>query len=329
MNALQLRDTLVKMLPAGLSAMIKGAPGVGKSDVVAQVAEELKYDLLISHPVVQEPINYIGLPAIVNGCAEFLPFGDLRFLLEAKRPLIAFLDDLGQAPVTVQAAAMQLLLARRINGHKISDHVVFVAATNRRQDRAGVTGILEPVKSRFVSILELNPDVDSWTEWALKNDVPAEVIGFIRFRPNLLHTEEATAEIVNHPCPRTIAHMGKLVRVGITDIETLSGAVGSGCASEFIGFIRVYQDLPDLDEIIDDPKGAKVPTGSAALYAVTAGLVCKLTKANSGAIITYCEKLPSEFSTLLIRDAIRKEPSIQSTKAFNAWATGKHGKNLT
>ena len=69
----------------------------------------------------------------------------------------SFLDDLGQAPMSVQAAAMQLILARRINGFKISDKVIFMAATNRREDKAGVTGILEPVKSRFAWIVELVP----------------------------------------------------------------------------------------------------------------------------------------------------------------------------
>ena len=104
---------------------------------------------------------------------------------------------------------MQLILARRVNGHKVSKHVVFIAATNRRQDRAGVTGILEPVKSRFASIIELTADASEWIDWALENDVPMEVIGWIHYQPSMLTVGEATADIVNHPCPRTIAYAGK------------------------------------------------------------------------------------------------------------------------
>ena len=91
------------------------------------------------------------MPFVTDGQAEFLPFGDLRALIQADKDTVFFLDDLGQAPPTVQAAAMQLILARRINGHHVSDSVTFIAATNRKQDKAGVSGILEPVKSRFAT----------------------------------------------------------------------------------------------------------------------------------------------------------------------------------
>ncbi len=124
------------------------------------------------HPVVSDPTDFKGLPGIIGDKAEFLPFGDLRQMIEADKPTIVFLDDLGQAPAVVQAACMQLLLARQINGKKISGHIVFIAATNRREDRAGVTGILEPVKSRFKTILDLEVSADEWTEWAFKNNMP-------------------------------------------------------------------------------------------------------------------------------------------------------------
>ena len=310
-----------KAVKAGLPVLVKGAPGVGKSDIITQVARELKYDLVISHPVVSDPTDFKGLPGIVDKKAEFLPFGDLRKLIEAKKPTIAFLDDLGQAPAVVQAAAMQLILARQVSGHKISDKVVFVAATNRREDRAGVTGILEPVKSRFATIIELEPTADEWIEWAFENDMPAELIGFIHFRPALLHEGSSTADIVNHPCPRTIAYAGKLINIGVDDIETLAGAIGEGCAVELVGFMEVYKSLPNISAILTDPSNAIVPTEPAALYAVVSALVDKVTKDNANRVLKYGNRLPADFSVLLVRDVIRKNPEIQNTKAFIRWAT--------
>jgi len=321
MNAKQLKETLKKTVKAGLPVLVKGAPGIGKSDIIAQVAKELKYDLIISHPVVSDPTDYKGLPGIVNGKAEFLPFGDLRNLIEAKKSTIAFLDDVGQAPAVVQAALMQLILARRVNGKKVSDKVVFIAATNRREDRAGVTGILEPVKSRFATIIELQPTADEWIEWAFENDMPAELIGFISFRPSLLYEGKATADIVNHPCPRTIAYAGKLINIGIDDIETLAGAVGEGCAVELVGFMQVYKSLPNISAILTDPNNAKVPTEPAALYAIVSTLVDKITKDNANKVLKYGNRLPADFSVLLVRDSIRKEPKVQNTKGFIQWAT--------
>jgi hypothetical protein len=300
--------------------LIKGAPGVGKSDIVSQVAAELEMELVLSHPVVSDPIDYKGLPAIVDGQADFLPFGELLQLIEAVKPTIAFLDDLGQAPACVQAAAMQLILARRVNGHHISNMVVFVAATNRRQDRAGVTGILEPVKSRFATILECAPDESDWVEWAFANKMPGKVIAFAHFRPGLLTGFKPTADIVNGPCPRTFANAGNLINAGIDDIESLTGAVGEGCATEMVGFFKYWDQLPNLTALIADPDKAIVPKEPAALYAVVTGLVEKVTPTNVGRIFKYGGRLPKDFSILLGRDCIRKDPKIQNSKAFIKWA---------
>jgi hypothetical protein len=326
MNAKSFGETLSVCVKNGLSVLVKGAPGVGKTDVVKQVAKKINYDLLVMHPVVSDPTDIKGLPCVVEGKAMFLPFGDLQQLMKTKKPTIAFLDDLGQAPATVQASYMQPILAGHINDHFISDKVVWVAATNRREDRAGVTGILEPVKSRFSTILELIPDAESWIDWAFENNMPTEIIGFIHFRPTLLHTGEATADIVNHPCPRTIAFAGKLINAGLTDIETLSGSVGAGCAAELVGFMKIYKTLPNISAIILKPEETDVPTEPAALYAVVTALVEKASPDNVGQIFKYANRLPADFSMLLMRDMVKKNPKIQNTSAFIKWA--QHHKEI-
>jgi hypothetical protein len=316
MNATELKNTLKVAMKNNLPVLIKGAPGVGKSDIVEQVARILKMNLIICHPVVSDPTDYKGLPGIVNGAAEFLPFGDLRAMMEAVEPTIVFFDDIGQAPACVQAALMQLFLARQVNGKAISKHIVFVAATNRRQDRAGVTGILEPVKSRFATIIELTPDIKSWIKWATRKRMPVELIDFLQFRPDLLMTGEATADIVNHPCPRTWAYVGKLLHCGLNSIEVLAGAVGEGPAGELVGFLRAYEDLPDIDEVLENPTVVKVPTEPGTLYAVVRALVKLLDRKNGNNIMVYTGRLPADFCILLMLEAKNKMPQIQETKGF-------------
>lgn len=322
MSPVELQKTLKRTLKAGLPVLIKGAPGVGKSDIVASAAADAGYDLLISHPVVSDPTDFKGLPGIVEGKAEFLPYGDLRALVTAKRPTVAFLDDLGQAPAVVQAAAMQLILARRVNGHAVSPKVVFIAATNRRQDRAGVTGILEPVKSRFAAILELVPSVDDWCAWALAHDVPEEVVAFIRFRPNLLLDTNPSPDIVNRPCPRTITYAGRLFAAGLRSLEVLAGAVGNGFAAEFLAFVATWADMPDIEDILSGPKTAPVPDASkiGLLYALATCLAGRADVETRAAICQYAARLPKEFSVLLIRDALRNYPQLAECRAYAAWA---------
>ncbi|NIP22341.1 MAG: ATP-binding protein, partial [Phycisphaerae bacterium] len=139
----QLHDALVPLVKARLPVLVTGQPGQGKTDIIKQVADELGYDLLITHPVVDESIDYKGFPFPYTDekgkpKAAFIPFGDMQKLLTAKKPLVHFADDAGHAPKAVQAAYMQWILNRAINENKMSDMVTFVAATNRKEDKAGV-----------------------------------------------------------------------------------------------------------------------------------------------------------------------------------------------
>lgn len=305
--------------------LIKGSPGIGKTEILTQACLETGTELIVNHPVVSDPTDFKGLPFPIKDGTEatFLPFGDLLQLIKAEKPTVFFLDDLGQAPASVQASCMHLLLARKINGHKVSEHVIFLAATNRRQDRAAVQGILEPVKSRFSAILELDVNIDDWVEWAINNNMPTELIAFIRFRPNLLHDFKPTADIINTPNPRTVAYVGKMMNAGLpqdTEFEMISGAAGEGFAAEFLGFLKVYKELPDIEKLIAHPDKAEVPTEPSTLYAVCGALSAKADKKNFANIIRFTNRLPGEFQVLLIKDAIKRNKSLANTKEFSAWA---------
>ena len=318
----QMVEFLVAMIPNQFPVLLKAPPGVGKSDIVGQATAQCGQELVLMHPVVHDPTNYTGMPAIVNGAAEFLPFGELRLLINAKKPTVCFFDDLGQAPACVQAAAMQLLLARRIGQNKVSDKVTFVAATNRKEDKAGVTSILEPVKSRFYSIVELGVHPEEWCQWALANGVPAEVVAFIRFRPELLMDKGTPSnDIVNRPCPRTVTFLGKMFSKGIRLYPAFVGAVGEGFAAEFMGFLRVWESLPDIESILRNPSGAKLPADPASCYAVVTALAPQVKeRKNASAVMKYAVRLPEEFATLLIREAHRMFPAVANCREFITWA---------
>jgi hypothetical protein len=327
MKPRDLSQLLCRTIAARMPVLIKGAPGIGKTDIVTGACKKACAELIVSHPVVDEPIDYKGLPHIIDGHAEFLPFGSLHQLIEAKQPTVYFMDDLGQAPPSVQAAAMQLILARRINGHRVSEEVTFIAATNRKQDKAAVSGILEPVKSRFATIVELEPDIDDWVKWAGKQGLPAELIAFIRFRPNLLFEFAPSVDITNSPCPRTVHNVAKLMALALPaelEFEAYAGAAGQGFAAELLGFLQIYRSLPDPKLILIDPHGASVPKDPATLYAVCSALARMSMPDNMDALVTYANRLPDEFSVLLVTDCERQNPAIVNTRAYVQWAARHH-----
>lgn len=333
MKPSEIAITLKKSIQKKWPIMIISSPGCGKSDIVEATTKDLGYDISILHPVVSDPTDAKGLPAIVNNCAEFLPFGELRLMIDAKRPLVVFLDDLGQASTAVQASFMQLLLARQINGKKISDHVTFVAATNGRQDGAGVTGILTALINRFRTVVELEIDANDWIQWALQNQVPAELVAYINFKKDMLSTfDKAKArEMKAFASPRSVKFLGDWINEGIMDLNVWTGCVGESFAVEFNGFYKIWKEVGTLiPQIIMNPSSAKlVEDGKPDIqFAVTSALAYQATKKNIDAIGIYTERYTNaEYRTFLWKSISARDKSLTETQAFVNW-TYKHNNEI-
>lgn len=329
MKPSDLYTALVHSINKNLPILIVGSPGLGKTKIVEQACEATDSDLIISHPVVSDPTDYKGLPFVVNDEAQFLPFGELKKLIEAKKRTVFFLDDFGQAPVSVQAAAMQLLLAREINGQKISDHVVFVAATNGREDKAGVTGILEPVKSRFAAIVRIGADLEDWTRWAYKHKISSEIISYLQFKPNQLHDFKANNDLKNSPSPRTWEFASKIIKAeypGEIEFEMLCGSVGEGAATELKAFLSIYRELPKFEDIMKDPEKHKLYKDKPDVsYAVVGMLVEHVDEKNVEKIMKYITRIQIEFQTLFMSLMKSKNRALLDTPVADAWVTKNAG----
>jgi hypothetical protein len=330
----QLMELLTFAIPAKKNVLVVGSPGIGKSSITAQAAQQVDADIIISNPPVEDPTVPAGLPwpDANNGHAKFLPMGPTAQVLKATKLTVWNLEDFGQASAAVQAAYMQWLLAREVNGHKLPDCVTFVATSNKRTDRAGVSGILEPVKSRFATIVELVSNLDQWCQWALKNDIVPEVIAYLRFSPDSLNKFEATADMTNSPIERQWAKVSdwlKLQMPSAIEAAALAGAIGEGEAGQFLAFLKMYRELPSVDGIIMDPDNAKVPTDTSVLWAVATALAARANEKNFTNVARYAERLAEagrgNFAALTIRDAMRRKPGLQQTPAFVELMVGELG----
>lgn len=313
--------------------LITGQPGCGKSDVVGEsMTHDCGRDLIISHPVTSDPTDYKGLPFgdHATGTASFLPFGDLRAMIQADKPTVVFFDDMGQAPPLVQASLMQLVLARRIDGHRVSDHVRFIAATNRRQDSAAVSRILEPVKSRF-NIVGLEIDLRDWQQWAIGKGLPVEIVAFSQWKPEHIEAFKPSPEMENSPSPRTMAAAARKIGLGLPsdiELEAIAGDIGKGAASELCAFLKVFRHLPNPNACIMSPDTAAVPDELSARFAICGALARLATENNVGSVIKYTARLGEAFSVFTITQAVRMCPAVQQTGAFISWAA-THGDLLS
>jgi hypothetical protein len=331
LSAIELVELLAAHLIRRMPVLVTGAPGVGKTDVAHQAASRTGFaDVVVTHPAVEDPTDIKGLPTVdVHGNARWAPYGLLARVLSATSPTVLLADDLGQGSASVQAGYMQLLLARRVGEHALPDCVSIIACTNRRTDRAGVSGILEPVKGRC-TVVEMVADVDAWSQWAVSAGVDPYVIAFNRLRPELLSAFVPSADMTNSPTPRNWAAVSTILSMGLStrvEMAAIAGRVGEGAAMEFAAF-RTTAKTVNVDAVLLDPRGAVLPTRPDTLYALTTALATRAAKRWS-AIAIIAERLlqegRAEFGALLVRDSIRRAPDVTATAEFVNLAAGELG----
>ena len=315
--------TLRKLLIIGekQAVFIWGSPGSGKSAVVNQLAAELEIALRDIRALLLDPVDLRGLPFIgKDGRSQW---ATPHFLPQDGEGIL-FLDELNAAPAMVQASCYQLVLDRRLGEYTLPGGWAIVAAGNRDSDRATTTRMPTPLRNRFVHI-DFEVDVQEWSEWAIKANVGPEVIAFIRFRPELLSAFDRDSNAF--PSPRSWEFVSRILNSKpdpSAEHELIAGAVGTGAATEFSAFLRMFRELPNIDAILLNPTQEPVPENAAAQYAVASALARCASDTNFDRICLYLNRLPIEFRVLCVRDATLRQPAIRCTAGYVRWAVENH-----
>jgi hypothetical protein len=71
--------------------------------------------------------------------------------------------------------------------------------------------------------------------------------------------------------------------------------VGTGAATEFLAFLRMFRELPNTDAILLNPTREPVPENAAAQYAVASALAHCASDMNLDRICLYLNRLPPSF----------------------------------
>lgn len=314
-------NALRSLIPTKRPCYLWGPPGVGKSSLVHQAAESLELDVLDLRAVLLDPVDMRGLPRISQDgfTAQWVP---PAFLPRGGRGVL-FLDELAQAPPLVQAACLQLTLDRRVGEYILPDEWSIIAASNRQEDRAGAHRLISPLLNRFIH-LDLEVSTEDWQAWALAGNVLPEVRAFLNYRPGLLFDFDPSSQKRAFPTPRSWSFVSDVLPATPGDLlhPVISGCVGEGPAAEFVGFIRIWRELPDLDDVLKDPTKAHMPKDPAVLFAISGALVEKMRGADRtllGKFIAYANRMPDEFSVLSMRDAGAMNPIIFQAPGASDW----------
>lgn len=296
-------------------AMIWGPPGVGKSQVTAQVAKKLGCQFLDLRLPLLDSVDLRGIPTTNNGTTKWLP----PSFLPTKGKGFLFLDELVQGQQIVQAAASQLILDRRIGEYTLPDGWYVLAAGNRETDRAATNKMPSHIANRFVHV-QFEIDLDDWLSWAAQNNIDPSVFAFLNMRPDLLHQFNPAEKAF--PSPRSWEFVSKIVKQGANEEifrEIVEGTVGKAAAAEYVGFFRVYKDLPEFEDIVKNPAKAEVPKNSAALYAVATMLAYRGEAKYAKQIFQYIDRLDKEFQIVCVRNITKRNVDVAETQSYIRW----------
>lgn len=280
-----------------ISVMIWGPPGIGKSSIVAQIAQQKNINFVDLRLSQLAPTDLRGLPVPQDGVSKWFP---PEFLPTSGKGIL-FLDELNMAPPTMQGMAQQLILDRKVGSYELPEGWFVWAAGNRKEDKASVFDMPAPLANRFLH-LEAFADLESFKRYALEKNFSERIISFLSYRPALLHQLDNKAPA--WPSPRSWEMASQLLRANLK----IAPVVGEATAAEFESFEKVYGDLPDIKLVFSGESALPFPEEPSARYALTTALVARCVDAREGlnAFKWLSKNAPIEWTQLYIADLFEK-----------------------
>lgn len=237
---------------------------------------------------------------------------------------LVLFDELTSAVPALQAASYKILLDRMVGQFKLHKNVALCAAGNLETDNAIVQPMSTALQSRLVH-LELVVDAKEWNAWATANGIDHRITSYINFKPGNLYTFQPDHTDKTYASPRTWEFCNRLLQVtevGAPDLlPMLAGTISEGVAREFIGFCKIYQELPTIEQITDNPEGIKVPDEPSILFALTGSISHHASMDNFGQLMKFIGRLPVEFQVVCLRETVRRNKSMLAHAAVQKWVS--------
>lgn len=318
------------------SVNLVGSMGVGKSSAVQDIAHRLSLRLGVPVYVTDirllnfSPVDLRGVPT-ADTDRKFTIWLKPKIFDLAKDGLnILFLDEISAAPQSLQAAAYQIALDKKVGEHVLPDNCIVICAGNRTTDKSVAFRMPKALANRLMHF-EIQADFESWYEWALSEGLDHRVLGYLAFNHGRLSLDPGVEELA-FPTPRSWEFVSRLLQTMKKAPEDLhamiSGCIGVSNASEFEAWCRVYDKLPATADILSG-KAVTPVRSTDVIYAVISSLlscisqrVDRITARELENVCSYVTRLPADFASLFFRNLLKLEGmnlKLMKNQAFAGW----------
>jgi hypothetical protein len=325
-----------------------GEPGVGKTAMFERLVDRTGYrGIYIDTPNTE--LGDIGIPMPNHETKTTALYPNEHWGFHRNEPLCIFIDEFTKpSSQAVQNMLHPLLNERRIGGNQLHRDSIVITAGNNTTD-----GVGDMLKAHSLNRLTIVPikkphagfnadgsvDDDSWGMWAIRNDIAEEVVAWVKAYPHALASYRDSSQTENpyifNPktpqksfvSPRSLARASNVIkqRNRITRnalITALSGTIGESAARDMVAYVEVSDSLPTWQEIIDDPKAAKLPSSPAALNIMAFGALQRIERNTVGKWFEYLKRTPKELQSVFCLSASKhpeKKQIMLTSGSFVSW----------
>lgn len=330
----QLAAQLKVNIEHNLPTMIWGPPGCGKSEITQQTIQDLGRNHIDLRMNLLDPVDMRGIPSIeTDDCGlkrtvwsvpDFLPVPAIH-----GNSGVLMLEELTTAPQSVQTTGYQLVRDRAVGNYKLPNGWAIIALGNNLSDQAATFDMPAPLKNRFAH-LWLEPDINDLIKHAAQNAWHEMVIAYLRFKPENMF--KFTPENTAYQTPRSWEMASTRLKIGNLNPETmfivLSGIIGEAGAADFVGFMKLVDQLPDLTLIETMPDKAPVPTDIGSRFALIGALAQNTTPVNFQAFIDYTKRMDPNLHIAYMRDVTLANEMLMASPIFTKWCADPENQAL-
>jgi MoxR-like ATPase len=267
------KDLVIAAIKAQEPIMLHGKPGIGKSDMIREIAREWKDEngkdaprefIDIRLPL-YESVDLKGYPylkdrkdgnkALAFAMSEEFPWEDT----DPDSTAIILLDEINGAMQSTQLASYQLILDRAIGNKKLAKGVAIVAAGNRESDKGATNPMPKPLENRFLHV-EVTPKFDSWATWAIAKGVNVNILGYLAKNQHKLNDFDPQKSSRAFGTPRSWYKASKILELNSnaseeTIFHLVASAVGYPTGTEFMAFKRIAHEIPEAMAVLEGKAG--------------------------------------------------------------------------
>lgn len=360
MNLNEVKQELRSYLDANVTLQLVSAPGLGKSETIRDAVAEFsrqdgfEWGLATVLAAAYTPPDVMGylMPSttkVTNAATgveeEVLTskFSMPPWLMSDEgKPMnsykrgVVFFDEWDKIEPDTKRCLANVLLNGVAGQWMAHEGIGFITAANRSEDRSGSTKEYDFIINRRAE-LHIRPDVRSWEDWAVRNNVAPIGITFAVKNTDVVFSGKVPEKQGPYCTPRTLVmglkliakhidtRTGKLIGLDDESTETrinekLTGLWGAAATNAFLVWTRMATEIPEFDDIVANPKGdddkVYVPSKPDAKMMCAYDLAHRVTLETASKVVDYALRLPKEFQLVFGTAAVKRNFRLLSSPAF-------------